>query len=393
MRVLVIGFAESDRNGGAATLIDLTNALAENNAEVDFFSIFGSVSRFLYRKKILDHTVERYVIPLYCFEYRNLPFSFLKKSVLFLFSSIFFWNKRKLLDYDVIIDGVGLDYEALLFLKQYNVKVLRNHAGSPDAFYNFFLKDCYSLFDKKEKELVYFKYLSRYSGAIFQDQEHADAAKNIIKNHISTVKETPFKSFVIHPSVSRKFHDYLDCNKAVLRVSKSLNLIMVGTVCERKSQHKALFLVKELLAKGVNVRLDVFGGFSSDAYKQLIDSDVRNFGLEEYVCFKGFSQNYIDELYKADALITVSSSEGIPRSVRESLALDTPIVGFKFGGICLDIEKKLGGFFTKQDDFDLLIKFLSDADFSSKFKARGCYDLLFSRDKYIENIMELVTYK
>jgi glycosyltransferase involved in cell wall biosynthesis len=80
---------------------------------------------------------------------------------------------------------------------------------------------------------------------------------------------------------------------------------------------------------------------------------AKELGIEHRVHFLGYRQDIPALIKAATATILVSEQEGLPRSIMESLAMGTPVIGSDIRGV-KDLLKDGGGILVKVGDVDSL---------------------------------------
>jgi glycosyltransferase involved in cell wall biosynthesis len=375
-KILIISYGESDKNGGVASLCDLTNACFELGYKVTFLSPFAKLDRLIYKRLLLKKGIQRKTIPFLDVDNRIYLHSGFKlviqKLASILFGSVCYE------DFDFIIDGLGLSPEILCNLKNKNIKVIRNHAGSPAAFYDFFLNPKPDSTEEKRKKF-YNSVMGNYSGGLFQSKSHMD-------EFLMLTKLNPNDSVFIPPTVSEKFDAYLN-NFDSAAYKNNYKLVMVGSIQPRKGQLHAVKLLSIL--NDPKYELHLFGNVLDDAYFQELKSYINQNNLIDKVFIKGFSSHYIRELAESSCLLMMSRAEGVPRVVREALSLNVPVIGYKFGDICNQISENNGGYFVDYGSYEKI----SDVIFTKvpNMQGRRAYAEVFSRNSYMNSLMFFLT--
>jgi glycosyltransferase involved in cell wall biosynthesis len=77
-------------------------------------------------------------------------------------------------------------------------------------------------------------------------------------------------------------------------------------------------------------------------------------GLIDRIVFLGYQKNPFPFIERADALVLPSSEEGLGRSLMEAMALGTPVVGTRIGGIPDVITHEENGLLVEYGDIDAL---------------------------------------
>lgn len=373
-KILILSYGESNKNGGVASICDLANILVELGHNVTFASPLSKFDRLIYGQKLLSDDVNKVCIQAKYLDSEQYLFKGMKLFVVNLLSK--FMRKFDYEKFDLVIDSIGLSSYIIKMFKLDNTRVIRNHAGSPEAFYNFFLKFVCDE-DLNTRIITYTRIMKRYSGGLFQSYSH-------MKEFLHYTDLPTCDSIFIAPTVNKYFDTYLQSSSNKL-INKN-NLIMIGSIQPRKGQLEALHILVTLNKNSkVKYNIKFKGNILDNNYFLKMKDFINKNSLKEHVSFDGFSSNYIKDLSESYILLILSESEGVPRVVRESLSVDVPVIGYKFGDICNDIEFNNAGFFVDfRDNFSLLEYILSNS--VDKLDARNGYELIFSRNKYLSTV-------
>lgn len=386
--IVVFSYGQSKKNGGAASLCDLTNAFSSGGEKVVFYSVFGGLDPLVYGEHLLIGGIETKLIPKSILDFKQTKIS--KKGQLFLnLTSIIrpidsIWG-----DVDLVVDGIGLTPEVISEFQARGVTVVRNHAGSPGAFINYFLPSKSESLDKTFDGVgKYVKIMGRYDGAIFQSYSHMAGSLELVPSLSNA-------SAVINPTVSPSMDKYGTelSGKRMQSPLNTLRLVMVGSIQRRKGQLKLIPLVEDLKLRGYDVNAQIIGNVEEASYRDQLLNEIEENRLSADIKLIGFKSDYSSELASADALLMLSESEGVPRVIRESLCLGTPVVGYEFGDICDCIEMSNGGSFVSQDKdvsevADALITQAALGVGKASVNARAAYEELFSRKKYTDGVLD-----
>ncbi len=106
----------------------------------------------------------------------------------------------------------------------------------------------------------------------------------------------------------------------------------VGTVHENKGQEFLVACLPELRKAIPNLRI-MFAGKCDVKYRDKLESRLAADGCAGMVEFLGPRQDAMALIYAADLLVCASRSEAFPRVVLEAMALTTPVVATRVGGI------------------------------------------------------------
>jgi glycosyltransferase involved in cell wall biosynthesis len=109
------------------------------------------------------------------------------------------------------------------------------------------------------------------------------------------------------------------------RHGEEVSLLSVGCIVEWKGIQHLLLVVKELMKRGVNVRLNIAG---SGSYETTLRREAHSLGIADKVKWLGIVKGErLNDLYrKADVFLLLSVGENFGTVVAEALAQGTPAI-------------------------------------------------------------------
>jgi glycosyltransferase involved in cell wall biosynthesis len=122
---------------------------------------------------------------------------------------------------------------------------------------------------------------------------------------------------------------------------KKHRVVAVGRLDKNKNFLLQVEAIKILYEKNVDVELFILG---EGEERNSIEKRINTLGLNDNVILKGFTANPYPYIKDADALIVSSHSEGFPTVVVEALALGTPVVSTRVGGVNELIKDDINGY-------------------------------------------------
>jgi glycosyltransferase involved in cell wall biosynthesis len=116
--------------------------------------------------------------------------------------------------------------------------------------------------------------------------------------------------------------------------SQPVRLGIVGTLMPRKSQLEAIHAVSMLIRDGHRVRLTIFGDASAhrDYYARCRET-VIGLAIADCVTFKGHVEDLSDIYSEMEILLSVSTFESFPTSIKEATSSGVLVVASQVGGI------------------------------------------------------------
>ena len=114
------------------------------------------------------------------------------------------------------------------------------------------------------------------------------------------------------------------------------NKWVLGTVAlfrPRKGIEVLLDAVATLRRRNFDVVLRAVGSFETSAYEAQLKNHSNRLGIDEHVCWAGFTRNVNAELSQMDLFVLPSLfGEGLPMVVLEAMAAGVPVVGTRVEG-------------------------------------------------------------
>jgi glycosyltransferase involved in cell wall biosynthesis len=226
---------------------------------------------------------------------------------------------------DLIFDFENFTANAIKRIRQLsNAMLIRNHAGSPDTFENYWVQNEHLLTPQSNSALRYIEYCKRYDMLLFQAKDQAD---DCARRDAALEK----MCYVLSPSCAER--DVLAAKQWPNPYSlKKKALVSVGSLQPRKAQHLTLEAFKVVHDAVTDAELHFVGGGEKTEYGKSIQTRIHQLGLEECVFIHGFQSDYLRWMSHAQAFVQTSLSEGVSRVLRESMLMRLPIVSFAISG-------------------------------------------------------------
>jgi glycosyltransferase involved in cell wall biosynthesis len=136
-----------------------------------------------------------------------------------------------------------------------------------------------------------------------------------------------------------------------------LRMVMTGTFQERKQQLETIKALGRLKREGFeNFEAAIYGytHFFSD-YVEKCRREIRAWGLEKQVSIQDFTENLDEVLASADILLSLSTYESFPGSIKDAMAARVLIVATPVGGIPELIVDQISGLLCEGTDLDHLM--------------------------------------
>lgn len=227
-----------------------------------------------------------------------------------------------------------------------------------------------------------FNSVSPYS-AIMTKGDHVICVSGAIKSYIQEHYHTPDEKITVIPRGIDldKFNPdnideiFIENFKTEYHLVGKTIITTVGRITQLKDHQTFIRAIALLKKEDPNIIGLIVGGVRDDKqeYFQSLETLVKELSLEENIIFAG-SQNNVAEIYALSDVVVSSSKkpESFGRSVAEALALNTPVVATKHGGVLDIILETENGFFYPVEESEKLAQSI-----------QLCYDLKFDGYRYV----------
>lgn len=130
---------------------------------------------------------------------------------------------------------------------------------------------------------------------------------------------------------------------------------LIALMRPRKGVEVALQAFKQLKRQGAPLKLELIGGFETPHYQQQTLQMIKTLGLDDCVCWSGFTSDIASAIRRLDALLLPSLfGEGMPMVVLEALAAGVPVVATRVEGTPEVIRDGIEGFLADPGDAESL---------------------------------------
>lgn len=135
----------------------------------------------------------------------------------------------------------------------------------------------------------------------------------------------------------------------------------VGKICEKKGQMEIISAVASLSLRFPQLKLLVVGEAKNRRYLLRLQKKVEQLRLEDRIIFSGYRRDIFNVLRMMDLFISASRIESFGRTVIEAMAVRTPVLALRTGGIPEIIDNERNGFLMKSrnpDDISKKVEFM-----------------------------------
>lgn len=208
------------------------------------------------------------------------------------------------------------------------------------------------------------------------------AVSEDVKKYLSDINIS--KTILIHNGIEIINRDLI--------VTKSINIAQIGHIMPLKNQLYSLNILKFLKNKGIDIKVNFFGGIRSFGYEMEILKFIEDNNLTLNVKFYGnlsFDELFL-ELSKNQICIMPSLSEGLPLSLLEAMSLGLTCIVSQNGGMKEIIKEDFNGLVVdidSQSDFDKILDYVVTRKFeqqsqNAKEFVRANFDAKIMANKY-----------
>ena len=162
------------------------------------------------------------------------------------------------------------------------------------------------------------------------------------------------------------------------------NLAVVGRLDTVKG-HRVAIEALSVSTVPKDVHLQIVGSGPSEAPLRELAQER---GIADRVHFLGFRRNVYDYLAHCDVLLIPSLHEGLPYTLLEAMALGTPIIASRIGGLAEVLQEGITGLLLPPEDSDSIaravVELLRDPDYRRQMGKKA---QRLQRASYSDNIM------
>jgi glycosyltransferase involved in cell wall biosynthesis len=131
----------------------------------------------------------------------------------------------------------------------------------------------------------------------------------------------------------------------------------IGRLSPEKGQILFLQAAKTIVSINSNVKFLIIG---KGPDKCLLESTVKELGIENHVLFTGFRNDMPDVYQDINLVVQSSYTEGMPNVILEALLLKTPVIATNVGGTSEIISHGKTGLLLSPGDLPQLIQYIND---------------------------------
>lgn len=216
------------------------------------------------------------------------------------------------------------------------------------------------------------KYGIENSKVLLNVASHVICASETVKSNMIYLGFDSTKIIVIRPLISKKINtnDFnIECNQD----TKVIDVVACGEISFNKGIDYFLQLAKNYIEKfPFESTRFVWIGADSSKLKALIEWDIQNLNLSEYVEFIGYKPEVKEYFKKSRVFILTSRQDSYPLVCLEALSEGLPILFFKETGGIRDLLdencSKVVNYLDIQDGVEKLAMVLQNNELSSRMR-------------------------
>lgn len=290
---------------------------------------------------------------------------------------------------DIIIDAANFSGKGLALVRSHSgAIVVKNHAGSPRAFEDFWLNDEHLLDPADSNRSRYIAYCRFYDALLFQAPDQASACIErdpALKTRCFVLPPTCQETRVL--AASQLDSPYQSGRRAV---------VCVGSIQPRKAQHLAIEAFSMIAPGYQDVDLHFVGAGLDTDYGAGLLRKVEKVSLQDRVFFHGHRQDYLRFMAHAMMVIQTSEEEGVSRILREAMLMKRPVASFAISGTASLLKAEKEALLVKPGDVkalaEAMVSCLDNPSFAEELAgaAHNRYLLNNSWAAYASNLREII---
>lgn len=172
---------------------------------------------------------------------------------------------------------------------------------------------------------------------------------------------------------------------------KKFTICMVGRLNRQKRYDRAVEVAHRLKADGLDFELWILG---EGELRSTIESQIKEYGLEETVLLKGFVKPPYPYVSQADLFLCTSESEGFSLVIAEAFCMGIPVVSTNVTGPTELLGDSEYGLLTEEDTdsiYHAVKSLMTDAHLRSHFTEKSLERAkIFSVERFMEDFYMLL---
>lgn len=136
------------------------------------------------------------------------------------------------------------------------------------------------------------------------------------------------------------------------RQEENKRVLILGWINERKNTMGAVRAIAHAVSSGAKGTLVIAGEAQMPSYKERVQQEIRNLGIENHVEFLGYinREQLEKELRRTTILLLPSLQENAPMAISEAMAASIPVVTSNRCGMPFMVENGKSGFLVDPTD-------------------------------------------
>ena len=181
-----------------------------------------------------------------------------------------------------------------------------------------------------------------------------------------------------------------------LYVKNSFMIGFVGRINEFKGQYLLIEAAKELIDKGLDIKIYFVGSAMNEDYLDLLKEKVKDYGLENKIFFLGFITEPNKFIQTCDVIVAASKNETFGLVVIEAMKNKVAVIASRNGGFLEIIDDGLNGLLFENENVEDLCMKIEKLYSDKKLKdtlaleAKRKVDLEFDSQKQFKKLIEVI---
>lgn len=139
--------------------------------------------------------------------------------------------------------------------------------------------------------------------------------------------------------------------KKNLGIKDEMLVGLVGRINQFKGQYLLIEALKEIKEKQLKIKALIIGSAMSEIYLDSLKNKIKEYELNDYVKFLGFSNEANKFMQACDVVLMTSKNETFGLVSIEAMQTGTCVIGADSGGVLEIIDDKVNGLLFKNEDY------------------------------------------
>ncbi|MDG5816781.1 glycosyltransferase family 4 protein [Chitinispirillales bacterium ANBcel5] len=252
-------------------------------------------------------------------------------------------------------------------------RILETHPVDLIVLHSMGGEDTSQVIDISINKKIPYIYINHFNNSRFQHSSVREQIRDAAGiSGVSSVKLPKYlkRKFVpVYDAVDTEFY-YTDNAKEVDKKIDGSVIFLPARISPNKGHGDMIHLLGILKKREVNTNMVFAGRLDSSEFVSFLKEQITANGLENRVFFVGEcnAKQLRDWYNRSDILVLPSRSEGFPRVVLESQAMQRPVVAYDVGGVSEALKVNKSGYVCDYGDIEGLAHKVTNLLFNESLK-------------------------